>query len=609
MRTITHGIVLCILVGISSSVLHGQYFGERVLEKSFEQTEFFFTPSSLTPLGIGGFHGVAAGFFDDRLSWLAVNPAFFSIDSLRDHYAYLDFRSVSQIRSPSNVYYPMYDYRVAAEIAWMPYPRYFYNERKELRPVFSGAYLTRPLPSALPDLFAGITYQMIFQDDKYYPIPHDIYRSVLGYDYSGARTAAENFPIVDRYKGSDDIHHLAHLVSFFSAYNLTEDLQIGLKLGRTSFTRDGSFGSQNLWDGYYNPNYRSLWGNMESRSQEYSHWDLTAGVRFRFSESNVLGATLGYLTGNAKQNLGRTDTSFYGTGTPGVGPNWSYYMRSGLTEQDWEHNGRTMYGGLQLNRQLSPTVSFNLLYGFSGQNIDIDLASSISDTSYNSYRYRYQDTLVSRSEGYYRLIDARTGGGTKTSSAHRFLASVHWKPQKSTSVSIGLQLEFQRSETRTDERVLARRGSHYSYSSDRYGSSWFDKTVEDKDLRWTFNTNVTTLQIPIVFQWQMSDWFHAMVGVSRTMASWEIEDVTLALFRLRDRKSSGGNEKKENFGERYTMPKERVSDVRTTAILGLTAIPSRLFNIRLLMTPNIVDDFEGLHIQDLRSWLSFQLTL
>ncbi len=608
MRTTIQGIVLGILMGIGSSVVDAQYFSERVLEKSFEQTDLFFAPSTLTPFGIGGFRGVAAGFFDDPLSWLAVNPAFLSIDSLRDHHGYIDFRSISEIRSRSSIQYPMYDYRVAAEIAWMPNPRYFYNERKELRPVFSGAYLTRPLPLALPNLFAGITYQTIFQDDKYYPIPHDIYRSVLGYDYSGARTSAENFPIVDRYKGSDDIHHLAHLVSFFSAYNVTKDLQIGLKLGRTTFTRDGSFGSQNLWDGYYNSNYRSLWGNMESRSQEYGHWDLAAGVRFRFSENDVVGATLGYLTGNADQNLGRTDTSFYGNGTVGVGPNWSYYMRSGLTEQDWGHDGRTTYGGLQVNRQLSESVSFNFLYGFSRQEIDIALASSISDTSYNSYRYQYQDTLVSRSEGYYRLIDARTGSGTKTSNAHRFLASVHWKPQKSTSVSVGLQLEVQRSETRTDERVLARRGSHYSYSYDRYGGSWFDETVEDKDLRWTFNTDVTTLQIPIVFQWQMSDWFHVMVGVSRTMARWEIDDVTLALFRLRDRKSSVGNEWKENFGERYTMPKERVSDVRTTAILGLTATPTRLFSVRLLVTPNIVDDFEGAHIQDLRWWLSFQLT-
>jgi hypothetical protein len=546
--------------------------------------------------------------FQDPLSRLAVNPAFFSIDTVKGHYAYLDFRSVSEIRSQSNFIYPMYDYRMAVDLAILPYPRYYLNTRKELQPVFSGAYLTRPFPSLLPHFYAGVTYQAVFQDDKYYPIPQDIYRSVLGYDYAGTRATAEDLPIVDRYKGSDDIHHLAHMISLFSAYDIMENLRLGVKLGRTSFNRDGSFGSQNLWDGYYNPTYKSIWGNLESREQQYRDWDLAAGLRYSFGERDELGLLFGRLWGNADQGLVRTDTSFYGSGTPGVGTNWSYYMRSGFTEQSWDHNGGATYGGIQLDRTLSPSVTLNLLYGFNKQNVDIGLASSISDTSFNSYRYKYNDTLVSRSEGYYRLIDARTGGGTKSSSTHRFFASLHWRPHDRTNVTVGLQLEFQSSETRTDEGVFSRRQSQYTGSYGRYNYAWFDRTLEQKHLLWTFRTDVTTLSIPVVFQWHAMDWLDALVGVSRAMSSWEIDDVTLAIISVRDRQTSSGDEHRENFGERYTMPRERVSDVRTSALLGLTARPSSLFNIRLLVTPNIVDDYEGSHIQDLRWWLAFQLT-
>ena len=160
-------ISLCLLLALSTMSLHAQYYGERVLEKSFEQTEFFFTPTPLTPYGIGGFRSVSPTIFEDPLSRLAVNPAFFSIDTLKDHYAYLDFRSVSEIRSMSNpYYYPMASYRVAVDLAFAPYPRYYYDTRKELQPVFSGAYLTRPLPSLLPRFYAGVTYQALFQDDK-----------------------------------------------------------------------------------------------------------------------------------------------------------------------------------------------------------------------------------------------------------------------------------------------------------------------------------------------------------------------------------------------------------------------------------------------------------
>ena len=98
------------------------------------------------------------------------------------------------------------------------------------------------------------------------------------------------------------------------------------------------------------------------------------------------------------------------------------------------------------------------------------------------------------------------------------------------------------------------------------------------------------------------------MGISRIMSSWEINDVTLAVIQLRDRQGTWGAEKKENFGERYTMPKERVSDIRTSGLLGLTARPSGLFGIRLLITPNVVNEYDGTHIQDWRWWLSFQLT-
>ena len=385
-------------------------------------------------------------------------------------------------------------------------------------------------------------------------------------------------------------------------------MKFGAKLGRTSFNREGSFGSQNLWDGYYNPNYTSNWGNAESRDQQYRDWDLSAGIQYRFGEGNEAGLMLGHLWGNAVQGVIKTDTSFYGHGTPGSGTDWSYYTRSGFTDQSWDHDGGTTYGSLQLNRVISPTVTMNLSYGFHSQNVDIGLFSSISDTSYNSYFYRYNDTLSYRSEGFSRLVDARQGGGSKIANAHRFAASVHWRPDNAMSLTVGLQLELQSSETNTDEGVSSRRQSQHTNTYSQGTYNWFERTVEEKHLLWTFTTEVTTLRIPVVLQWQATKWLDAMIGISRSMASWDIKDVTLAVINLRERQSSNGNEFKENFGERYTMPRERVSDVSTAALFGLTARPSDLFNIRLLVTPNIVDDFEGSHIQDLRWWLSFQLT-
>jgi hypothetical protein len=605
-RTITIAVFLLFSAWATCTA---QYYGERVLEKSFEQTDFFFTPTPLLPYGIGGFRSVAASVFNDPLSRIALNPAYCAVDTPSEQYAYLDFRSISEIRSQSNQYYgPMYDYVAAKSVAYYPYPRYYLDTRKELQPVFSGAFIGRPLPSLLPQFHAGITYQAIFQDEAYYEIPQDIYHTVLGYDYSGAKSAAENLPIVDRYKGNDDIHHLAHMLAFVASYDIASRLRAGVKLGWTRFNRDGSFGSQNLWDGVYNPGYRSIWGNLESREQQYHDLDLSAGISYRFGQRDELGIVAGHLWGNADQLLVRTDTSFYGNGNPGVGPNWSYFMQSGLTNETWRHNGGTSYGGIQLTRALSNTLTMHLQYGFNKQSVDIGLGAAVTDTSYSTYRYQQSDTLASRSDGFSMLSDVRSGGGTKTSSAHRLFGSFQWQPMQRASVTIGVQLDFQTGETNTDEGVISRRQSSYTSS---YGTGYnynsYDRTIERKHLLWTFTTDVTTIQIPIVFQWQATDWLDALVGVTRTMSSWEVNDVTLALFSLRDRQTSNGNERTTDFGERYTMPRERVSDVRTTALVGLTARAASFLNVRLLVTPNVVDNYDGSHIQDLRWWLSFQL--
>lgn|GEM_PF-4824072 len=62
------------------------------------------------------------------------------------------------------------------------------------------------------------------------------------------------------------------------------------------------------------------------------------------------------------------------------------------------------------------------------------------------------------------------------------------------------------------------------------------------------------------------------------------------------------------FGERYTMPRERGQRRPHLPSRWTDGASFSLLNIRLLATPNVVEDFEGSHLQDIRWWLSFQLT-
>ena len=596
-------VVFCFVL-IFSGESRGQYFGERVLEKTFEQSEFFFTPFHLIPFGLGSFKSTTPGLLDDPLLNLVVNPARLYGDSITPNYLYVDFRSSREIRSRNDYHYPILMLRTAYVTDFVPFPRYFVSARKELEPVFSGALLSRPF-TEFKNLFLGITYQAVVQDEQYYPIPQDIYRSVLGYDYLGLRSAAENIPIVDKYSGTDRMHRVGHFVSFFSGYDISPNTQVGIKLSRVVFDRDGSFGSKNLWESSYRSNAASLWSNSEGRSQNYKHWDVAAGLKYRISERNLLGVTAGRLWGDVDQELNRNDSSYYSYGQINT-DNWSYYSRSGRTNQNWVHDGKTSYLGGDFTTRITPTQALSFYYLYTRQNIDISLASIISDTSYSAYRYRYNDTTLYVSTSDYQLGDVRGGTGNTTSNNHRLMAAFQWRIEPRMNLNIGVQWSLQKTATSTNEHVIARRHSRYN-SAWSYSYNYYDAGNEEKDLLWDFQTELTTVQIPIIFTWRVSDYMELLLGLNRAMSSWELEDVTLALFNYRETNSNGTITRKENFGERYTYPKETVTDVKTTALGGITVSPSTAFNIRLLVVPNFVETFEGTELQDFQWWVSLNL--
>jgi hypothetical protein len=593
---------------------YAQYFGERVLEKSFEHTDFFFTPSYVVPYGIATFRSTMVWLLDDPLLNLAVNPSNFYKDSLNPHYVYADLRSPGEIRTADQSIYPVIPYY---ELRTMyspdiirPYPFFFVRTRKEIEPTVSLAYLTRPLRAEASRLFLGATYQLIIQDEKYYPIPQDIYRPVVGYDYLGFRVAAESqIPIIDRFTGTDNIQHLGHFASMFGGYEVSDDLRVGIKISRVLFDRDGNFGSSNFWEYTPQSTNRSLWSSLEARDQRYRHWDVAAGVNYRLVEDLTGGLTVGYLRGNAPQTLTREDSSFSGNGQINVGTDWSYYWNAGSTLQQWDHQGRVVYGGLNLSVALTNTQTLHAVYSAGRENTDITLSSSILDTSYSNYRWTYQDTIISRGLSEYRLSDLRSGIGTREGFTHRFVAALQWNIEPQVNMSLGLQLDVQDRKTRTSEGVIAVRRSLYSSSSTGswpYSYSGFHRASEEKTLRWDFETSLTRVQIPFILRWRTSDIIELFFGINRRMSRWQIKETTLALFKYQELTQDSVTTRRTNFGERYVTPTERTSDVETAFLGGLAVSPSDALNIRFLVVPTVREVFDDSRV-DLRWWIAMNV--
>ncbi len=588
-----------------------QYFGEQVMEKSFEQTDFFFTPYRFVPFGIGAFKNSVGGVLDDPLVNLDVNPSYLHYDSVQASYLYFDFRTAKEIRDWRNAYYPypILAMRTIDVASFLPYPRFFINTRRELEPVISAAYLFRPTEGALKNLSLGLTYQMLSQDDKYYPIPQDIYKTVPGSDYRGmASEAAANIPITDKYSGTDNIHQTGHFASFFAGCEINPDLQVGAKLARVNFDRDGSFGSQNVWEYYYGSSSSSLWRNGEARAQSYGHWELIGGANYSFASKFNIGVNGGLLWGDANQTLTRNDSSYYGYGTIGsTTQNWNYWGHSGNQRQNWKHDGKTALGGLDFKAQVSGNQLLQFHYQYARQNTDITLGGIINDTSFGRSRYQW-DTTVHNYSSTHKLFDERSGTGTSTGNLHKAVASLQWDISERVRLSLGVQYESRIVETNTNEAVVANRFSRSS-STGSYSYNYFDSTAESKMLEWNFRTKLTRFTIPVFFTIKTSDKVELIFGLNRSVSNWQVDDVTLAIFDFRVRANRDSTDRRERFGERYTQPQEKVSDTRTTLLAGFTVAPSNVFNIRFLMVPNFVDSYYGggVELSDLQWWISVNL--
>ncbi len=598
-------ILVLLIAALFPSGANAQYWGERALEKSFEQTDFFFVPTYVMPYGIGNFKGTTAGLLEDPLLEIVVNPSRLGLDSTRDAWFYTDYRGGKDMKEEEGWVVPCYmnlrDAAYASSSYWCPYPRVFLETRRELEPIFSGGAIVRPLPGLVPNLFIGGTYQYILQDSKYYDVPQNIYRTAAGYDFNGRSVAASSsIPIVDKYSGKDDLHQVGHFGSAFVRYSPFAAISIGAKLSRTSFHRDGAYGSSNLWD--YSSSSTSLYSNIEMRAQSYAAWDIAGGATFHVTDRLDLGITAGHLWGTAVQALRTADSSFHDYASTS---STSYYNRSSNGLYQWDHVGKTTYYGVDLIDRISPALSFNVYYRRQKAEIDIGLASGVCDTSFSTYFYTYDATSYQSTSRSY-LQDVRSGGGKQTMAMDRFMASLRWQIDDHVSLAVGAQLEWHSMDIKTDEAVAM--ANRYSYTSSNPSDNR-NTQEESKILRWTFASERTSVQIPIIVTIKTSRTLEFMVGVNRDMSSWTIEDRTVALFNYRVIEQNGTIIRKERFGEAYTQPTEKVSDIRTTFLTGIAVFPSDKLNLRLLMVPNFREGYDGQELSQLQLWLGMTVTL
>jgi hypothetical protein len=562
-----------------------QYYSDRPLEMSFEQSDFLFKPLTINPLGSESFREASLLTSSQTLAGIQRNPANlqqFDSDSTKSNYLYLNLGNSRTIQSYNQYYYPF---------VITPHRGYFYhpNPRQELSPLLNAAYITR-LPFLNRALTLGASYQLISQGENYYAVPNNIYRNLAGYSLDGTLIAGfEGYDITDRYSGADEMYHEGHSFNLMAAWAINDRLTVGARAGSFIFERDGSVGSNNVWT--QRPDCDSYWKSFEDRVQEYSHLDLSTGLTYTTTLGKI-GVEAGLLTGIVKQSMIRDDDSksdyrHYSNS------DFSSYLNWYKSDQLWDHEGNRIHLGLLWERQISEGLDFRFMYRYSLLVQDLALKSSIESESENEYSYDWSSRL---SEGSYfsKMHDLRQGIGERSISANMAGGSLSWDLGRNQRLSLGAIYSSRNHLTETSENVdsFAESESIHTYTTDDGTTTnrYYHKTVEDKTINWEYETRLRSIQIPIMYEYAFNDRFEMLLGINRVMNFHKSKNSTLILYHYRERIHNDQTNIQQNTGERITEPRERMSIINTNIIGALTFSPSETFNVQLLAAPGFEKD-------------------
>ena len=148
---------------LTASSLFTQYWGERVTEQSFEQSDLYFTSYYLNTFGLYRFREVAVGLVDDPFLDLYLNPA--KLPELSTgNLLHLDFRG-DRTSVPISDDYRIYPLGGQINLIAPAYidPRWYSTSRRDPEPVFSAGFLSYLMNAKSQSLFLGGTYQLIYK--------------------------------------------------------------------------------------------------------------------------------------------------------------------------------------------------------------------------------------------------------------------------------------------------------------------------------------------------------------------------------------------------------------------------------------------------------------
>lgn len=584
-------------------IIFSQYYGERVTDQSFEKSSLYFNSHFLNTYGVYQFKDVAVGLVDDPFLNIYMNPALLPDIGDKDVYLYLDFRG-DRTEVPIVEIYPWRDYYYGGYFAPPMFDRrWFTTTSVEPEPIVSFGLITYPI-SENRNFFIGGSYQLVYNEDKFYTVPYYIYSPLLEYDSFNNRLAINDVPIVERYSGKDEMINETHRFTTFTGYNFSDKFSLGLSIDGVFQSKNGEFSntSRDEYGSMDNSDWNS--SNLTGRTDEYDHLDYSLGLMYSPFQSFSVGIKTGYLDGDVSQDLVSANSYFSSYNEPFISEEWYRYYSDYSNKQYIDHDGSSKYIGFNFKKLFNNGSYISGYYRYTYSDVSVATSSVLVDTSDYSSRWTYNNGWGQYS-GYSSVQDDRTGTGSRTTFKHEGLVSLNWNLNDITSVSVGLYVKNELYQISNGEDVVASRFSEWNHIySNQPPYNYLIALEEDKSLEWEYESRITTYQIPLILEFRFNEYWGFMLGVSRILNSWRIIEQTTAYFERRYRNENGVISEENNFGERYIQPTERISENFFDVLAGFNLNITKEFGMQLLLDPEIDPD-----LRVAQWWLAFRAGL
>lgn len=584
------------------AVAFGQYYSERVTEQSFDKSSIYYKPSFLNRFSFSEFGTAISAATGDKYYQLYLNPAFLAADTGGFAIAvdFLGDRSNEGVQD--GFVMPAY-YASSYRSTPIDY-RWFTVSRPEPTPLLAVG-ITSPQARLLgTTLRFAAAYQAIYRQEKFYTVPYWIYYPSPFYDALGVRYQnTQSMPVTVKSAGKDEMVTEGHLLNFYLAFVLSENISFGAGYGYVTHNRSGSYlnAEDNAPQGSTSV---SRFTEETARKNDYYHHDVSAGVQWKDS-SVIFGVKVGILAANAAQQYSQHNFNLYTYGTINQGNNWSHYYSDSRTAQYWMQDGTVPYAAVSLR---VPIQEGNIFGSYEYRRASVNSASNgtIADTAFNSSRWEGSGNSWYLWSGYSYLLDSRTGTTDIRSNDHNVMLGAKWQVTSGTTLSLGLLYNLQKYSAAAQDPATARLGNNYTSSSATTAvSSEYFSQLEKKTVAWQYNATQWELTMPLLLTFDVGSRWQWTVGLLRSLSGWSITDETTAYFDYRNTNRNGLAENKALFGERYIEPAKRITEENFDIITGATVKISPKLQAKVFLNPETTKTFDLLW----QWWLGIEASL